>query len=549
MFSCNGENYIVVTSRDLSVLETISAQLRKSGTLFQMLFNNMEEGLGVCELVFGLDGAPCDYRFVDVNPNFSRQTGIPAEGLVGKKISELSMFKEPPLLKEFSEVALGGFPRRIASFMEPLGRYLSISIISPRLGLFAVIVLDETERKRLESENQSLLDNSMDMICVANFDGYLTKINPSWSRVLGWSEEELLARRFIDLVHPDDLPITIQEMEKLRRGEDVKNFENRYRRKDGEYVWMSWNSHAVGEMIYAVVRDTSEQRAERQTISSLLLRANEHIRDMERLAQLGELVAGVAHEANTALGNSRTAVTFMQDSLRELKPLLSSPQPCVANPDCEARIRDGLTRLSEVTDFVETNVARAVDIIASFKQVSVDQSSEQPRDYNLGEVLRQTVMSVMPRFKHSPYKIEVQCPPDLNTHGSPGPISQILTNLIMNTYYHAFSNRPAGKVLVLAERLPGESVRISVKDDGWGIPEALRGKVFEPFFTTRKDEGGSGLGLSIVNSLAKEKLNGTVRLESRYHGKEDAASTDTGTTFFVEFPLAKKSDPDSIRSV
>lgn len=535
LFSAGEKQYIVVTSRDISKFRDVAQQLKESDELFKMLFNEMREGVALHELIYDSEGNPYDYKIIDTNQSYKDQTGISADAVRGKSSREVYGTETPPYWDEFSPVALTGKSRHFDTYFPPLDRYFSISIVSPRPGIFATIFFDMTEQKRLEIENENIFRYSIDMICIAGHDGFFKKINPSWSRTLGWTDEELMSKPYLEFVVPEDREATKNARSTLKDGLTVFSFENRYMCKNGEIRWLSWNSYPAANCIYAVARDVTSQKEATQTMESLLLKANEHLLDTERLVQLGDLVAGVTHEVNSALGNSKMASSFQQSIVSEM--LHNIEKLSCENDETFSMLKVNLNKIAETEVIVESNIERAVDIISSFKQVSVDQVSEQNREFSLEEVLRQTITSVAPRFKHSPYLVNLFCPEDILVFGYPGIISQIVTNLLINASIHAFKGRPSGHVDIKVLRVNPGWISLEVTDDGWGIPAEIREKIFEPFFTTKKDEGGTGLGLSIVKSLVSKRLGGKISLKSK---RVEDGDKESGTSFIIYFPLSVK---------
>ena len=223
------------------------------------------------------------------------------------------------------------------------------------------------------------------------------------------------------------------------------------------------------------------------------------------LAALGRLVAGVAHELNTPIGNALMAVSTLRESSsgfqREIERGLRKSV-------LEAFVRDLATGL----DISERNMHKAGELIASFKQVAVDQTSLQRRRFEVQEIVSETLMTLHPTLKRMPYEVLADVEPGLSMDSYPGPLGQVLANLINNAVTHAFDGRDHGVVRILARAQGEDRVSIRVADDGVGIPEAERKRVFDPFYTTRLGRGGTGLGLHIVHANVTRVLGGAVRL-------------------------------------
>ncbi|MGZ3254776.1 MAG: ATP-binding protein, partial [Burkholderiaceae bacterium] len=243
--------------------------------------------------------------------------------------------------------------------------------------------------------------------------------------------------------------------------------------------------------------------------------------ESEKMAALGGLVAGVAHEINTPVGVGVTAASSLQESAVHLLGLY----------------RQGKMKKSDLEDFLDVsdrtsrmilnNLERAADLIQSFKQVAVDQSSEAIRSFEVKIYLEEILMSLGPKLKQANLKCEVECPAGTVMKSYAGAFAQIITNLVMNAIMHAYEPGQAGTLKIHATVKEGQ-LCLGFSDDGNGIPAEVIGKIFDPFFTTRRGTGGSGLGLNIVYNLVTQTLKGSITCESEL-GK--------GALFKIECPL------------
>ena len=181
----------------------------------------------------------------------------------------------------------------------------------------------------------------------------------------------------------------------------------------------------------------------------------------------------------------------------------------------------------ESAEILQANLRRAAELIRSFKQVAVDQASEEQRKFDLAGYLEEILTSLQPRLRQARHRIRVECPPGLVLESYPGAFSQIITNLVMNSLVHAFPEGTSGEIRIEARREDG-TLRIEYSDDGRGIEPEVLPHIFEPFFTTRRGQGGSGLGLHIVYNLVTLTLGGTI-FASSHPGQ--------GATFVIRLPL------------
>jgi len=227
----------------------------------------------------------------------------------------------------------------------------------------------------------------------------------------------------------------------------------------------------------------------------------------EKLASLGGLVAGIAHEINTPLGICVTATTHVQGELRKWRAWQQAGDLDAAKL---AAIFDELDIALRILD---NNTRRGAELVHSFKQIAVDQSSGKRRTFDLAEYLDEILLSLKPKLKQAPCKVTVECRQGIQFNSFPGALSQVVTNLIMNSLLHAFEGRGTGTISVQAD-LEGEDVVLKIADDGIGMSAADLNRCFDPFFTTKRGSGGTGLGAHIVFNLVTGVLGGSIRVTS-----------------------------------
>ncbi|MBZ0222072.1 MAG: PAS domain-containing protein [Dokdonella sp.] len=259
----------------------------------------------------------------------------------------------------------------------------------------------------------------------------------------------------------------------------------------------------------------------RNTLERLTL-TQRQLLESEKLASLGGLVAGIAHEINTPLGIGVTAASHLQELARTLSRQFAS------GPVSDADLQAFEHGVREGADMILRNLRRADRLVRSFKQVAVDQSSEDRRVIDLGTTLDEILTTLGPRLKKTPHKIELDCAAGIIVETAPGALYQIVSNLVINSLTHAFADTSAGTIQLRAWR-EGETLCIECGDDGCGMDEAVRKRVFEPFFTTRRGQGGSGLGMHIVYNLVTQVLQGSIECDS---------APGQGTRFLIRFPVS-----------
>jgi signal transduction histidine kinase len=252
-----------------------------------------------------------------------------------------------------------------------------------------------------------------------------------------------------------------------------------------------------------------------------LQKAQTDLIQAEKLASLGQLVAGVAHEINTPLGIALTTSTLLGD---ETKTFADAAQNGKLSRSALERF---VQRMSEGTQLLYANLTRAADLVHSFKQVAADQASGDRREFDMGEWLQDLLTSLSPVLRKTKHEVAIECPPGIVVDSYPGALGQVITNLLTNAVAHAYGKDEGGKLSIRVSEPRPDSVRIVFADDGKGIPPENLGKVFDPFFTTGRSTGSTGLGLHIVYNLVTSRLQGRIDLYSRV-GK--------GTRFMIDIP-------------
>ncbi|UAA39005.1 PAS domain S-box protein [Paraneptunicella aestuarii] len=255
--------------------------------------------------------------------------------------------------------------------------------------------------------------------------------------------------------------------------------------------------------------------------------------ESEKMAALGGLVAGVAHEINTPVGVSVTAASHLSTKLNTYKQkYLADELTC----DDFERLIDSS---SKACGLILNNLERAANLISSFKKIAVDQTSDEPRKLNMRQYLDEIISSLTPQLKRLNPDIQIDCDESLNFYTHPGAISQVLTNLVMNSIVHGFEE-PTGRkeTISISVEHDNNNVTIHYLDNGKGLNEEQKAKIFNPFFTTKRDSGGSGLGMHIVYNLVSQTLQGTITL---------ILNQQEGVGFIITFPLHTDAQQRGVR--
>lgn len=259
-----------------------------------------------------------------------------------------------------------------------------------------------------------------------------------------------------------------------------------------------------------------------------LRQAQDHLVQSEKLAALGALVAGVAHELNTPIGNGLTVASSLLDKTRDFALAANAPLQ-------RSVLAQFVTDSVLAADILVRNLSRAATLVSSFKQVAVDRTSSQRRAFELYELLDEVVLTLNPAIRRSLCEVHSQIAPGLRLDSYPGPLGQVLTNLIDNALVHGFTPNQSGRVDISSSSLGANEVEISVRDNGRGIDASHLKRVFDPFFTTRLGQGGSGLGLHIVHNIVTGVLGGRVDVHTPAGG---------GAQFVLRLPLIAPKWPD-----
>ena len=414
---------------------------------------------------------------------------------------------------------------------------------------------DITQRKRAEDELQDSIRRLETVVTGApivlfSFDqnGVFTLSEGRGLEGMGLKPGEVVGQSAFDIYH--DQP---KVLDNIRRAVSGETFTVRFVIAEREYlgyhtpllsdkgepeatigVLVDITEQARAEEALRKLNEELEQRVTKRTAElessndnyrktlDKLQRTQQDLVRSEKLAGLGNLVAGVAHELSTPLGTSVTLATALADRLAELEKKSERDELD------QHSIKEFVTMAAEASKLLTRTLLQSSELIRSFKQVAVDQTSAQRRRFDLGEVIAEVVSTLHHQFKKSPHRISVSIPDGLLMDSFPGPIGQIVTNLVNNARIHAFSEDNAGEVSISAMPLDGDQVRLTVADNGRGIPREDLGKVFDPFFTTRMGQGGSGLGLHISYNLATRVLGGRIDVDSQ---------PGEGVRFTLDIPL------------
>jgi signal transduction histidine kinase len=262
------------------------------------------------------------------------------------------------------------------------------------------------------------------------------------------------------------------------------------------------------------------QKSELESALHLLQTTQNQLVQSEKMASLGNLVAGVSHEINTPVGIGITASSSLIDKTKSFANKLTTK--IITNKE----LQEYLQTTYQTAQLILSNLQRTAELIRSFKQISVDESTEQIRKFELQSYIQDVLRSLQPKFKNQSIDVLLHCPDDLHLRSYPGALAQIFTNLIINSLNHGFSDTTIGTIIIDCHT-DGPKVVVDYTDNGSGIPAEIASQIFDPFFTTDMKHG-TGLGMHIVYNLVENKLKGHIAL---------LPGSDKGAKFRIVIPL------------
>jgi len=397
---------------------------------------------------------------------------------------------------------------------------------------------NELEQQRAFIE--TILNTAETLIFVIDTRGCFVRFNEACERLTGYRFEELRDRPIWESVIPPERRAAVRAKYENQTSPAAlpRNLEVEWLTRDGQRRLVSWSNAMLtdeaGRLQYMIgtgIDITERKRAELALIEAndnlsrtigTLREAQSQLVQSEKMASLGALVAGISHEINTPIGIGVTSATTLQEEFKLLSRAFA--EGTLKRSALERFITHGINGC----DILVNNLLRAAELIRSFKQVAVDQSSNEWRHLNLHDYIDEIVLSLKPRFKGTGVEVVNDSDRQLVICTHPGAIYQILSNLLLNALIHAYEAGQPGRIRMTAEQV-GDEIQLEFSDDGKGIAADIEGRIFDPFFTTRRGAGGSGLGLHIVYNLVAGTLGGVIHLVKKDGG--------TGTAFRIRFPL------------
>jgi len=501
-----------------------------------------------------------DDRCVEVNPAFLAQVGKRREEVIGKNAMEMNIGMDAEVMRKHREILRedgyvdGAVIPTWRNDDHQLWGSVSLRLIEVNgETLILSSTTDITEMKEMEASLRAseahaqlfrfMVDHTQEAIMLQR-DTLFAECNPATLELFGCSRDEFIGHSPINFSPPFQ-PDGSDSAERAKKIMDTtvggvnQRFEWLHIKRDGtpffaeislsSYIEEGKSQHVaclhditerkrieaevlslntrLEERVEARTQELQERNADLATALDNLRRIQVELVRSEKMASLGALVAGVAHELNTPIGNAVTVSSTLLDEQRKFAE----------------KINVGLTRaalnafvqtVNEVGLSLDRNLNRAVELVGSFKQLAVDQSSDQRRRFDLSEVVQEVVLAMGPALRKAHHTVHNEVDAQLFLDSYPGPLGQVLMNLINNAVVHALADREAGNIWIRAGAANEQTLWITVGDDGCGIAQELLERIFDPFFTTRMGQGSSGLGLHIVFNLVVNLLGGQISVSS-----------------------------------
>lgn len=424
-----------------------------------------------------------------VTPQFHRVKKL-SQPVVSEEYIEYSL----PVADSESEAILGYVYIRMSntSFEQSISELAQYNLAMALVLALVAYIISQLIRSRVLGPIHSFVKEIQDITFNKNFSSKVTKPSLTELQALSDSVNSMLKRIQQQI---DKFEVAESEIKELNQSLEQK-----------------------------VVTRTQALRDSNQELLDALEQVHQYqsqVIQSEKMASLGQMVAGVAHEVNTPIGLGVTASTMLSDRIDEIQHELE-------NKSLSAKKLDKfLAESKENTQIIYRNLSRAADLVSSFKQVAVDQTADNTRNVRLENFVNEVILSLHPTLKKFNHKVVVNCDKDLEIKTKPGPINQVLINMIMNSLLHAFDEEDDG-VMTIDIWCSNNNCHIKYHDNGKGIEEKIKQRIFDPFVTTKRGEGGSGLGLHLVYNLVTQALGGNIAVESEL-GK--------GATFNISFPV------------
>ena len=474
----------------------------------------------------------------------------------------------PTKANRYMAAAVAGTPQKFlwrhirrghGSFIAEITLNPARSVETPGQGVrprFVTILRDVTDEqatanalRESEVRFRDLFDKSPVALALTSGTS-VTTVNRRWQTLFGYSHSQVEnLNDWWCLAYPEE-EYRLQSQQRWDQSLSqltshagvIPSSEYRVQCSNGEFKHVLIGAARVGEETMVSFHDITEQHhvktelkklnnelenrvadrtSELQQTIEILQKTQQELVQSEKLASLGSLVAGIAHELNTPIGNAVMVSTSQQQ-------LTSSLAQDFQQGLKRSTLEHFIASIEETSEVLSHNLARAAELITSFKQVAVDQSSYNRRTFNLNEVIHELRLTLSPSLRKAGVKLKEEIDPDIELDSYPGPLTQVLMNIVNNAIMHAFSGVESPTIMIESKFANEKAVILEITDNGTGISKHHLARIFDPFFTTKLGKGGSGLGLHIVYSLVSELLGGRIQVSN---------TSTSGTCFELTLPF------------
>jgi len=506
-------------------------RIQESEKRYKLIFDALIIGVSVHEIICDDDQKPIDYRFLEVNPEFEKTTGLKAADIIGKRVLQVIPDLEPIWIEKYGSVALEGKNLHFEHYVESIEKYFEVFAYQNQPGQFVVLSLDTTERKELvrrEQETNERIGLALQIASIGCWDwnpqtGALI-IDEGWARMLGYEKEDLEQRfgknerMWESLMNEEDRERVFPQLRNHVSGKtQLLDIDFRLLTNEGNWLWIRSVGKTVecdhnGEAVRMIGVHVSIQEQKQKQQAQM-----DHQRQLdrsERLATLGTLVAGVAHEINNPNQMIQANVHLIERSLPTIRSILDSYVAdngsfSIAGFDYPV-FRE---KLAQIIDATKTGSRRIKEIVDELRDFAREEAKHELVAVEIHQILTSVLLLTSHEQNKATDHFHVMIPEEpIHVMGDRKRLEQVIINLLLNAF-QALESREQKVYVICSLDSTGKKVMICIKDEGIGIlPENLS-KVKDPFFSTKLAEGGTGLGLSICSSIV-ESLNGVLTIES-----------------------------------
>lgn len=496
------------------------------------ILDKMLNAFALHEIICDERGNPIDYRFLKVNPAFEALTGLKKENVLNKRVLEILPDTERYWIETYGEIATSGVSKRFQNYSQELDRYFDVFAFSPEKGKFACLFNDITELKLHEDELQKykiLFDNANIGLAILDETGKLLLVNEYLANIHGYSREEATGRH-LSIFHNEDQLESAEELRALGFNKGYfKTVELYHHKKTGENFPMLMNGMLIesadkNKQLAVTALDITEQKL-------TMMQAEEHknkLMQADKMASLGILVAGVAHEINNPNNSIMLNIPILQNLLECALPFLDKKQKN------EGDFKVGKIPYSAIRPEIQSllggiieSSSRIKNIVNDLKDYAKDSSESEFEPLKLNNVINSSLTLLKSMLKKLAKSIDCKLAPDLPTlNGSFQKLEQVVVNLIQNACESKNGEKVNLEIISFYDE-EKKAVCVTIKDDGCGIPETKLKYIHDPFFTTKRSNGGTGLGLSVSMGILKE-CGGEMFVDS---------AEGRGSKFTISIPL------------